>query len=93
MLIVISTQEHIAITLGKVSPELPVTKFQSRAQKVNMPRLSQTRQNFKTAYTQQARIHVFPSLAESITLTTRVTSTLTIKLACFNSDFCCHFFT
>lgn len=90
-------QEHIAITLGKVSPELPVTKFQSRAQKVkqkvNMPRLTQTRQNFKTAYTQQARIQVFPSPAESITLTTRVTSTLAITLACFNSDYYCHFFT
>jgi len=48
MLIVISTQEHIAITLGKVSPELPVTKFQNRAQKVKQ-KVNMPRQNFKTA--------------------------------------------
>lgn len=74
MLIVISTQEHIAITLGKVSPKLPVTKFQSRAQKVkqkvNMPRLNQTRQNFRTAYPQdKLEFKFFPSPAELITLT------------------------
>lgn len=53
-----------------------------------MPRLAQTRQNFRTSYPQdKLEFKLFPSPAELITLTTRVTSTLTIDLACLNSDY------